>query len=101
MMVKRVELIGKEANRWEEQVYLGENSEVQIVYGSARDDTERHRRAVLEALASYSLAQVARMTGLEKSTILRVRRGGRGSRKTWDCLLAATAERRPPCGDVK
>lgn len=31
-----VELIGKEANLWEEQVYLGENPEAQIVYGSSQ-----------------------------------------------------------------
>lgn len=85
-----VEMIGKEANRWEEQVYLGENPEAQIVYGSSRDDTERQRREVLEALVSYTLAQLARMTGLEKSTILRVRRGGRGSTKTWERLKSTS-----------
>lgn len=78
--------VSDKESRWEEQVYPGENPEAQIVYGSARNDTERQRREVLDALASYSLARLARMTGLEKSTILRVRRGGRGSRETWERL---------------
>jgi hypothetical protein len=35
------EYIGKEANRWEEQFYLGENPEAQVVYGSSDDDGYR------------------------------------------------------------
>jgi hypothetical protein len=33
--------LGKEANRWEEQLYLGENPEAQIEYGTAPQDQER------------------------------------------------------------
>ena len=82
-----VELIGKEANRWEEQVYLGENPEAQIVYGSSQDDTKRQRREVLEASKAYSYSQLARNTGLDRSTIMRVLTGRtKGSRETWERL---------------
>ena len=43
------EHIGKEANRWEEQFYLGEDSEAQIVYGTTPEDRERLRGGVLRA----------------------------------------------------
>ena len=75
-MADTVELIGKEANRWEEQVYLGDN-QAQIVYGWAPEDAERQQREVLESLMLYALAQLVRMTGLEKSTLQRARRNGR------------------------
>ena len=82
-----VEMIGKEANRWEEQVYLGENPEAQIVYGSSQDDTKRQRREVLEASKAYSYSQLARNTGLDRSTIMRVLTGRtKGSRETWERL---------------
>ncbi len=38
-----VEHIGKEANRWEEQLYLGEDPQAQIVYGLTPQDAKRLR----------------------------------------------------------
>ena len=34
IQVVAIDRIGKEANRWEEQLYLGEDPEAQIVYGT-------------------------------------------------------------------
>ncbi len=94
-----VELIGKEANRWEEQVYLGENPEAQIVYGAVQDDTERQRREVLEAAHSFSFSALARRTGLDRTTIMRMLTGrSRGSRAAWDRLhqtLGASSDGAP------
>lgn len=82
-----MELIGKEANRWDEQVYLGTNPEAQIVYGSAREDLERRRRAVLDACQAYSLSALARKTGLDRTTIRRMLTGrSQGAPAAWDRL---------------
>lgn len=52
--------IGKEANRWEEQFYLGLDAEAEVAYGSAPDGDERLceelRRAALAAGGQRDLA---------------------------------------------
>jgi hypothetical protein len=54
------EYIGKEANRWEEQFYLGENPEAQIVYGSSTDDRDEELEGVKAALRRYGQRRFAK-----------------------------------------
>lgn len=56
--------IGKEANRWEEQLYLGEDPVAQIVYGQPEQDVRRQLLCVQEAIGRYGVRRLARETGL-------------------------------------
>ena len=65
--------IGKEANRWEEQLYLGENPEAQIVYGTSPEDQERVWGSLLRQCQAFTVRQLARASGLsvgEVSSVL-------------------------------
>lgn len=53
--VKGIEHVGKEANRWEEQFYLGKNPEAQIVYGTAPEDDQRLRGSVLRECQRFGV----------------------------------------------
>ncbi|MGI8483116.1 MAG: hypothetical protein ACR2OU_02490, partial [Thermomicrobiales bacterium] len=69
-----VEHIGKEANRWEEQLHLGNDPEAQIVYGN--DDADREQtiafiRNVADRVGRRALAEAARMSVRETAAILR------------------------------
>jgi hypothetical protein len=63
--------IGKEANRWEEQYYLGLNLDAQIVYGIAPPDPKQLRREFKLALAKCAIGQreIAKRTGLSRTTV--------------------------------
>ncbi len=74
VVVEAVEHIGKEANRWEEQLYLGEDPEAQIVYGTTPEDRERLRGTLLRAgrrFGQRALAEVAGVSAREVGAILR------------------------------
>jgi hypothetical protein len=102
--------IGKEANRWEEQFYLGENPEAQIIYGRSveevsalaacvqQDPMEARREqesallgAVGERCAAIGQRKFALQAGIDHSNLeafLRHRRrpGRRTIAKLWAAL---------------
>jgi transcriptional regulator with XRE-family HTH domain len=60
-----VEHIGKEANRWEEQFYLGVDLDTQTEYGTAPEDYERMHSIVVRAGEKFgqrALAKAARIS---------------------------------------
>ena len=90
IIAETVELIGKEANRWEEQVYLGENPEAQIVYGTAPEDQAHFRERVKAACQPYAYAVLADRTSLAPTTIMRMLTGPtKGSPASWQRLWTA------------
>ncbi len=62
-----IEHIGKEANRWEEQLYLGENPEAQIEYGVSPEQKERIRGSTLTLCRPFGPAKLAKQAGLSVS----------------------------------
>jgi len=54
-----VEYIGKEANRWEEQFFLGEVPEAQIQYGRHPDGHQRLLAVLTEAVKEFGMSGVA------------------------------------------
>ncbi len=64
-----VEHIGKEANRWEEQFFLGFDPEAQISYGQSPDDYARLRHEALLACRPFKIREIARTAGLSGSTV--------------------------------
>lgn len=59
IMAVAVQLIGKEANRWEEQFYLGGDPEAQSEYGILPADRERMLTAIRTATQLHGTQQVA------------------------------------------
>jgi transcriptional regulator with XRE-family HTH domain len=91
--VAAVEHIGKEANRWEEQLYLGEDPEAQVVYGTTSEDRERLRGSVLRAgrrFGQRALAEAAGVSAREVGAILRGER--RSTRVTLQKLVCAVRQ---------
>ncbi len=67
--------IGKEANRWEEQLYTGEDLEAQVVYGMSPRDEARLRDEVLRSCEPYGVREIARAAGRSADTVSRFIRG--------------------------
>ncbi len=64
--------IGKEANRWEEQYYLGLEADAQIIYGMAVEDQKRWAASILVECRSYSQRALALASGLSLRHVSRV-----------------------------
>jgi hypothetical protein len=72
-----VEHIGKEANRWEEQFYVGLDHEAQTDYGLAPEDAERildSLRAASERLGQRAVAKTVRMSLRDVSALIQSKR---------------------------
>lgn len=88
IQVVSIDRIGKEANRWEEQLYLGNDPEAQIVYGT--DDESRERtiafiRTVADRVGRRALVEAAGVSIRETAAILR------GERRPTEQTLARLA----------
>jgi hypothetical protein len=73
VIASTVEHIGKEANRWEEQFYVGLDLEAQTEYGIAPEDTERILgclRVACERLGQRAVAKMVGMSLRDISTIV-------------------------------
>lgn len=80
--------IGKEANRWEEQFYLGADPEAQIVYGTPPEDDERLRGSVLKGIRQFGVRKVSRESGVSVGTVSEIKCGkGKPKRETLKNLL--------------
>jgi hypothetical protein len=69
------EVIGKEADRWEEQYYTGLNVGAQIEYGVGFDDLDREREVIKAECLRYSLRELSRATGLSHTHVRRLTLG--------------------------
>lgn len=71
-----IRAIGKEADRWEEEYYLGlRNGELAIAYGG---DQAKRRQAFDElrsAIAAFGKSAVAAATGVSRGTLAKIERG--------------------------
>jgi hypothetical protein len=61
--------IGKEANRWEEQLYLGEDPEAQIEYGSSPEQKAQLRGSVLRLSQPFGPTALAGAAELSVSAV--------------------------------
>ena len=69
--------IGKEANRWEEQFYLGADPEAQIEYGGPADELASYRTAIAQRCADISVRVAADASGVSLGTVQAIRTGQR------------------------
>jgi hypothetical protein len=66
-----VELIGKEANRWEEQFFLGEDEDAQISYGLLPSSDNFHGR-LSRFIEQFGVARVAEAAGVSRRSLTRL-----------------------------
>jgi hypothetical protein len=69
LYVAGVRYIGKEANRWEEQFYLGLDPKAQIEYDGGPDAIEQVRCRVREAAKVFGQRQLAKAAGVSRETL--------------------------------
>jgi hypothetical protein len=87
-----LEFIGKEANRWEEQFFLGVDPEAQVVYGTTVD-AEELRSLVRAYAARHGLPALATASGVALRTAGSVVRGvGRSRASTLARLVRAGSQ---------
>jgi len=85
--------IGKEANRWEEQLYLGEDPQAQIEYGASPEAKDRLRGSVLQVSRPFTPAALARAAGLSTSNVTEILAGRtKPPVETWLRLYQAAKE---------
>lgn len=85
-----IEHIGKEANRWEEQLYLGENPEAQIEYGTSPEQKERLRGTALSLCRPFGPAKLSREAGLSVGDVSDILSGKRNPQvEIWLKLMRA------------
>ena len=56
--------IGKEANRWEERFFLGDDPDAEVVYGQPGEHAERERAEIIKAIRRRGVRPVSRESGL-------------------------------------
>jgi hypothetical protein len=67
--VAGVRYIGKEANRWEEQFYLGLDPEAQIEYDGGPEAIEQIRARICDAAALFGRRLLARTSGVSREQL--------------------------------
>ncbi len=75
VIVKSIQHIGKEANKWEEQFFTGYDPESQIEYGISPEQNEEILQSVLQAVTIYGAKNVAVASRLSERYILKIHKG--------------------------
>ena len=68
-------LIGKEANRWEEQFHLGTDPETQAEYGTKADDRMQQEDRVRSGIRKHGALAVARQARLSRQHVANIAGG--------------------------
>lgn len=94
-----MQYIGKEANRWEEQFYLGYDPETQIEYGTDEESAKLVHVRLCEAAKSYGQRELARTAGVAREQLRAIlKREARPRAKTIAKLLRAISALAVPVG---
>lgn len=75
LLVTEIQRIGKEANRWEEQFYLGGDLEAQAEYGASADDQAQANTMVQHAVAQFGQRKLAKAARISRNTLAAVVNG--------------------------
>ncbi|MBU6418256.1 MAG: DNA polymerase [Proteobacteria bacterium] len=75
IQVTEVQRIGKEANRWEEQFYLGDDPEAQAEYGVSAEGQEQVNAMVQRAVAQFGQRKLAKAARISRNTLAAVVNG--------------------------
>jgi transposase-like protein len=90
--VVRVEFIGKESNRWEEQYYLGLDEGADIPYGPNPEAPSTHAAELKSLVEEFGERAVTRQINVSRNTLRRILSGGNRSpsRRMLRQIAAAT-----------
>jgi len=64
-----IEYIGKEANRWEEQFFLGEAADAQIEYGGHPEGKVKFFGFISKAAKTFGMSELARLSRLSRQQL--------------------------------
>jgi len=64
-----IEYIGKEANRWEEQLFVGADPEAQVYYSVEPSDTESVIQMIETAVKTYSVETLGRIAHVSRQSV--------------------------------
>ena len=77
VIVKSIQHIGKEANKWEEQFFTGHNPDAQIEYGICPEQKIEMLGAVLHAITTHGAKRVADIAKLSERHVFEVSKGNK------------------------
>jgi hypothetical protein len=69
ILVKSIQHIGKEANKWEEQFFMGLDTDALIEYGMSPEEDAARLNAVLESIERFGIQPVAITAGLSRRCV--------------------------------
>jgi hypothetical protein len=75
VQVTDIAYIGKEANRWEEQSYLGADPEAEIVYGAAKRDHAEFAVDLKTAIERFGSVAIAKAAGVSRQHLTAIVQG--------------------------
>jgi predicted transcriptional regulator len=75
VVVNIIQHIGKEANKWEEQHFLGTNPEEQLEYGITPEQKEEQLKTVLKAIKIYGTKPMADIAKISARQIQNIKTG--------------------------
>jgi hypothetical protein len=70
--VTTLQMIGKEANNWEQQFHMGSSADEQIIYGTEPETVARLRRELPLAVAATGARKLSRSSGVPRAVISRM-----------------------------
>ena len=81
IQVAGVRYIGKEANRWEEQFYVGLDPEAQIEYDGGPEAVEQIRARICDAAIQFGQRVLAKSAGVSREQLRTIIKGQAAPRK--------------------
>ncbi len=75
IIVKSVQYIGKEANKWEEQFYIGLDPEAQLEYGICPERKNEMMQYIMQGVKMHGAKKTAEVSKLSERQVLRVGMG--------------------------
>jgi len=72
VQVAQINFIGKEANRWEEQFYLGMDEDAEIEYGTDPNFAKALFDGLVAAIGQFGKQRLASHTGLSRSGLTKI-----------------------------
>jgi hypothetical protein len=69
IIVKSIQQIGKEANKWEEQSIIGLDTEALIEYGTSPEEDAARLNAILESIERFGIKRMAITAGLSRRCV--------------------------------
>jgi plasmid maintenance system antidote protein VapI len=70
-----IRLIGKEANHWEEQFFLGLSEDAQIDYGQDPNSAELFGEELRRAASVHSLRRISEVSGIARNSLSLIAKG--------------------------